>query len=93
MHKLSVEEKNRIADHLSILNEFLQTRQIDIYEFSRRLHKMLQFVNAIIEKRETALDRFSGYKSGYPLIAKVVYWWTHSSSSAPNPASRTSCGG
>ncbi len=56
MHKLSVEEKNRIADHLSILNESLQTRQIDIYEFSRRVHRLLQFVNAIIQKRETALD-------------------------------------
>ncbi len=54
MHKLSVEEKNCIADHLSILNESLQTRQIDIYEFSSRVHKLLQFVNAIIEKRETA---------------------------------------
>ncbi len=56
MYKLSVEEKNCIADHLSTLNESLRTRQIDIYEFSSRVHKLLQFVNAIIEKRETALD-------------------------------------
>lgn len=56
MHKLSVEEKNCIADHLSALNESLRTRQIDIYEFSNRVHKLLQFVNAIVEKRETDLD-------------------------------------
>lgn len=56
MHKLSAEEKNCIADHLSILTESLQTRQIDIYEFSRRVHGLLQFVNAIVQKREAALD-------------------------------------
>ena len=56
MRKLSVEEKNRIADHLVTLNESLRTGQIDIYEFNSRVHKLLQFVNAIIERRETALD-------------------------------------
>ena len=56
MRKLSVEEKNRIADHLVTLNESLRTRQIDIYEFSSRVHKLLQLANAIIEKREKALD-------------------------------------
>ncbi len=56
MRKLGVEEKNRIADHLAFLNESLQSGQIDIYEFSRRVEALLQFVKGIIEKREAALD-------------------------------------
>ncbi len=56
MRKLGVEEKNRIADHLAFLNESLQSGQIDIFEFGRRMQELLQIVNAIIEKREAALD-------------------------------------
>ncbi len=56
MRKLSAEEKNRIADHLAFLNESLQSGQIDISEFGRRIQELLQIVNAIIEKREAALD-------------------------------------
>ena len=56
MRELSVEEKNRIADHLAFLNECLQSGQIDIYEVGKRVQKLLQVVNAIIEKREAALD-------------------------------------
>ncbi len=56
MRKLSAEEKNRIADHLAFLNESLRSGLIDIYEFGRRIQGLLQVVNAIIEKREAALD-------------------------------------
>ncbi len=49
MRKLEVEEKNRIADHLAFLDESLQSGQIDIYGFSRRVGALLQFVKGIIE--------------------------------------------
>ena len=56
MRKLSAEEKNRIANQLAFLNGSLRSGQIDIFEFGRRIQELLQVVNAIIEKREAALD-------------------------------------
>ncbi|MFQ5927208.1 MAG: hypothetical protein ACE5MH_07215 [Terriglobia bacterium] len=56
MRKLSVEEKERIAEQLSILHESLRDSQIDIHEFGRRIDRLSQIVDGIIEKREKALD-------------------------------------
>lgn len=56
MDKLSLEEKNRIAGHISILDESLRDSQVDIYEFGRRVDKLWRLVREMIEKREAALD-------------------------------------
>ncbi len=56
MRNLSLEDKDRIAEYLSGLNESLQENQIDIYEFAGSVEALLRFVNAIIEKRQAALD-------------------------------------
>ncbi len=56
MRKLSIEEKGRISEHLSILSESLRDSQIDIREFGRRVDALSQFVNGVIEKREADLD-------------------------------------
>ena len=56
MRNLSLEDKVRIAEYLSGLNESVQENQIDIYEFARSVEALLRFVNAIIEKRQAALD-------------------------------------
>lgn len=56
MRNLSLEDKDRIAEYLCGLNESLQENQIDIYEFAGSVEALLRFVNAIIEKRQAALD-------------------------------------
>lgn len=56
MRNLSLEDKDRIAEYLSGLNESLQENQIDIYEFAGSVEALLRFVNAIIEKRQAALE-------------------------------------
>lgn len=56
MRNLSVEEKDRIAGHFSLLNESLRDSQTDIYEFGRQVERLFQFVNGIIERREADLD-------------------------------------